>query len=222
MPLEVGTIPRTKSRLELPKQPTLDFELALWAQGVDWVAGLDEAGRGAWCGPVCAGAVTLPQDLAVLQRLSGVRDSKQMSVKARSVWAERIRSEAVGWGVGFASNEEIDAIGILPATRLAMERALAGCDIRPEHLLIDAVRLPGVATPQTSLVKGDVRVLSIAAASVLAKTARDAVMIELDGLYPGYGFARHKGYGTKIHQEALLRLGPCAVHRRSFAPLRRM
>jgi ribonuclease HII len=213
---------RPKTRLELPKQPTLEFELALWARGVEWVAGLDEAGRGAWSGPVCAGAVTLPHDPAVLERLSGVRDSKQMSRKARDVWAGRIRAEAMGWGVGFASNEEIDALGILPATRLAMERALVQCEtgVNPQHLLIDAVRLPGVAIAQTALIKGDARVLSIAAASVLAKTARAQVMTELDALYPGYGFALHKGYGTKTHQEALLRLGPCAAHRRSFAPVR--
>ena len=184
--------------------------------------GIDEAGRGAWAGPVCAGAVLLPCDPAILQRLRGVRDSKQMSAKARGEWAEDIRAEALGWGVGFASNGEIDAVGIVPATRLAMQRALAQCELAPAHLLIDAVRLPGVKIPQTALIKGDARVLSIAAASVLAKTARDLVMIALDEEYPGYGFARHKGYGTAVHQEALGRLGPCGAHRRSFAPVRKV
>jgi ribonuclease HII len=211
-----------KLPLELPRNPTLDFELALWAQGIAPAAGIDEAGRGAWAGPVCAGAVLLPCDAAILQRLHGVRDSKQMSAKARGDWAGRIQAEALGWGVGFASNLEIDAIGIVPATRLAMQRALEQCALLPAHLLIDAVRLPGLAIPQTALVKGDARVLSIAAASVLAKTARDRVMAALDEEYPGYGFARHKGYGTAAHQEALLRLGPCAEHRRSFAPVAKM
>jgi ribonuclease HII len=145
-----------------------------------------------------------------------------MSAKARGEWVEVIRAEALSWGVGFATNGEIDAIGIVPATRLAMQRALAQCELAPVHLLIDAVRLPGVMIPQTALVKGDARVLSIAAASVLAKTARDRVMVALDEEYPGYGFARHKGYGTAVHQEALGRLGPCGAHRRSFAPVARI
>ena len=163
-----------------------------------------------------------PATLAILERLRGVRDLKQMSAKARGEWAEVIRAEALGWGVGFATNGEIDEIGIVPATRLAMQRALAQCEPAPAHLLIDAVRLPGVMIPQTALVKGDAQVLSIAAASVLAKTARDRVMVALDEEYPGYGFARHKGYGTVAHQEALGRLGPCGAHRRSFAPVARI
>jgi ribonuclease HII len=124
--------------------------------------------------------------------------------------------------VGFATQAEIDEIGILPATRLAMQRALAQLAPAPEHLLIDAVRLPAVTLPQTVLIKGDVRSLSIAASSVLAKTARDALLVAWDEEYPVYGFARHKGYGTVLHQSALQKQGPCPLHRRSFAPIREL
>jgi len=205
---------------EIPASPTLDFELALWQRGFLAIAGLDEAGRGAWAGPVSAGAVILPPDRALLARLEGVRDSKQMTPRARDVQARRIQAEALAWGVGFATHEEIDSLGIIAATRLAMRRALAACALPAVHLLLDAIRLPDVLLPQTDLIKGDARSLSIAAASVLAKTARDERMRELDGLYPGYDFARHKGYGTRLHQAALQSSGPCAVHRRSFAPVR--
>lgn len=205
---------------ELPPSPDLTFEQRLWAQGLRAVAGLDEAGRGAWAGPVCAGAAILPADAGVQTRLAGVRDSKQMAAPARETWAERIRAEALAWGVGFATREEIDALGIVPATRLAMRRALERCACAPAHLLIDALALPEIDLPQTALIKGDARSLSIAAASVLAKTSRDAWMGELETQFPGYGFARHKGYGTAAHQAALHALGPCPAHRMSFAPLR--
>lgn len=200
--------------------PDLSQESALWAAGVVRAAGLDEAGRGAWAGPVSAAAVILPPDPAVLERLKGVRDSKQMTARQRGEWAERIRQEAAAWGVGFASAEEIDAQGILPATRLAMQRALAALCIPPQHLLIDAVRLRSVPLPQTCLIRGDATCLSIAAASVLAKTARDALLTALEAEFPGYGFAQHKGYGTALHQTALRTLGPCPQHRRSYAPVR--
>ena len=203
--------------------PDLSFELSLWQRGLTAVAGLDEAGRGAWAGPVAAAAVVLPPEPGIAERLCGVRDSKQMTPLARRRWAGIVRENAVAWGVGFASNLEIDNLGILLATRLAMQRALEGCAAAgPAHLLIDALRLPGIPLPQTALIKGDARVLSIAAASVLAKTARDALLEELDSVYPGYGFARHKGYGTAAHQAALESLGPCLIHRFSFAPVRRL
>jgi ribonuclease HII len=202
----------------MPTTPTLFLETPLWQSGVLRVAGVDEAGRGAWAGPVSAGAVVLPPDPAIAQRLHGVRDSKQMTAAQRERWAEEIRSAAAGWGVGFASHEEIDCLGILPATRLAMRRALEAIPGGAGHLLIDAVRLP-LPTPQTNLVHGDALCLSIAAASVLAKTARDALLVTLEQEYPGYGFARHKGYGTAQHQAALARLGPCPLHRRSYAPI---
>lgn len=206
---------------EIPPAPDLRFESVLWAAGVTRVAGLDEAGRGAWAGPVSAGAVILPPDPEIRQRLSKVRDSKQMRPAERAYWAEIIKAQALAWGVGFASHLEIDAWGIVPATRAAMARALQNLVVAPRHLLIDALRLPEIDLPQTPLIKGDARSLSIAAASVLAKTARDALMVQLDEQYPDYGFARHKGYGTAMHRAALESNGPCAIHRMSFAPLKK-
>lgn len=201
--------------------PTLEFESALWQAGAGALAGLDEAGCGAWAGPVAAAAVILPPEPAMMVILAGVRDSKQMTPLQRMLRAEQIRKAALAWAVGLATNAEIDLMGILPATRLAMERALAGLGVPAGHLLIDAVHLPEVETPQTILIKGDQRSLSIAAASVLAKTARDGLMIGMEGDYPGYGFAQHKGYGTRLHREALQRMGACAQHRFSFAPVKR-
>lgn len=200
--------------------PDLSFELSLWSAGIQHIAGLDEAGRGAWAGPVAAGAVILPADPTIIRQLSGVRDSKQMIASQRTFWAEKIKSLTLCWSVGLASSIEIDKLGILPATRLAMTRALSKLVPTPEHLLIDAVKLPEIAIPQGILIKGDARSLSIAAASVLAKTARDALMIELDIIYPAYGFARNKAYGTAFHRAALNQSGPCPEHRFSYAPIR--
>jgi ribonuclease HII len=181
------------------------------------VAGIDEAGRGALAGPVSAAAVILPPETSVLCKLKGVRDSKQMTPAARQAAREMILEHALSWGVGYASAAEIDQVGIVPATRLAAWRALERLSLPPAHLLLDYLFLPDVALPQTALIKGDCRSLSIAAASVLAKTARDVLLCELDSTYPGYGFAAHKGYGTQAHRNALQRLGPCPAHRRSFS-----
>lgn len=203
--------------LHLPAAPTLEFEQELWAQGLDLVAGIDEAGRGALAGPVAAAAVILPRDPAIAAELSGVRDSKEMTPAQRTAWAGRIKAQAAAWGVGMASHAEIDELGILPATYLAARRALAALALKPQHLLLDFITIPGESVPQTGLVKGDARCLSIAAASVLAKTSRDAWMCSLDREYPAYGFAAHKGYGTLAHRQALARLGPCPFHRVSFS-----
>ncbi len=151
--------------------------------------------------------------------LAGVRDSKQMTAEQRATARERIIQHAVAWGVGLASSQEIDQLGILPATRLAACRALEAMSTPAAHLLLDYLELPGIAIPQTALVKGDCRSLSIAAASILAKTSRDAVLSELAQAYPGYGFAGHKGYGTQAHREAIRRLGACPVHRHTFSLL---
>ncbi len=183
------------------------------------VAGIDEAGRGALAGPVYAAAVILPaahNDLT--QALAGVNDSKKMTRAAREHWADSLPQIVVAWAVARASAEEIDRLGIAAATRLAAQRAVESLVVAPDHLLLDYLRLP-LQIPQTSLVKGDARSLSIAAASILAKTARDACLRALDTEYPGYGFAAHKGYGTPQHLTALQTLGPSPVHRRSFAPL---
>jgi ribonuclease HII len=200
----------------------LSLERQLWNSGCRLVGGLDEAGRGAWAGPVFAAVVILPVGYDGEQFLAGVRDSKQMTPRQREHWAEKIKQTAEYWGVGAASSQEIDEMGIVPATRLAMQRALQASGVTPLHLLIDALRLPMLNIPQTALIRGDQQSLSIAAASVLAKTARDAWMQAQEDHFPGYGFAAHKGYGTARHLAALERLGACPLHRRSFAPLKRL
>lgn len=206
----------------MPQQPDLSFEQALWQTGIRRLAGVDEAGRGALAGPVFAAAVILPDTLDCLGLLSGVRDSKQMTARQRDFWANQIKTTALSWGVGCAEAEEIDRLGILPATRLAVRRAVETLQPSPEHLLLDYLKLSEYGARQTSLVKGDARCLSIAAASVLAKTARDAQMLAYHRQYPAYGFARHKGYGTQEHLNALAQSGPCPIHRRSFAPVARL
>ena len=200
--------------------PTLEFEEALWKQGFLKAAGIDEAGRGAWAGPVSAGAVILPADPTVLERLNGVRDSKLMTPEEREQMFDVIISNAAAWAVGEASNEEIDRLGILNATKTAMKRAVNGLGMVPDHLLIDYVRLHDVTIPQTGIKHGDMLSLSIACASVLAKVTRDRYMRTAAAeQYPQYGFDQHKGYGTKLHQEMLKKFGPCPIHRRSFRPL---
>ena len=201
-------------------QPDLHYEISFWQAGQLHICGIDEAGRGALAGAVFAAAVILPADIQVLQYLSGVRDSKQMTPAQREHWERIIKDTALAWGVGKATNQEIDAIGILPSTRLAMQHAVEALQVIPSHLLIDAVILRQAEIPQTALIKGDVHCLSIACASVLAKTARDREMTELDVQYPPYGFARHKGYGTLQHRTALKRNGACPLHRMSYEPVR--
>jgi ribonuclease HII len=179
---------------------------------------VDEAGRGAWAGPVCAAVVILPWKEPYLSaELSGVRDSKQMTPRQRLHWCAEIQSRALDWGVGFTNAEEIDQMGIVPATRLAVIRALETITIMPEHLLIDYLKLPESNLPQTPIIKGDAKCLSIAAASVLAKVTRDSLMFAFDGQYSGYSFSKHKGYGTAQHQQAIRQNGLCAIHRKSFA-----
>jgi ribonuclease HII len=198
--------------------PDTFFESKLWKSGLLHIAGLDEAGRGALAGPVAVGAVILPKNKALLSRtLAGVRDSKQMTPLERETLAPRIKKIALTWSVGFASAEEIDSQGIVCATRLAALRALDGLTLAPHYLLTDfRLELPQLDISQTALVKGDALCLSIAAASVLAKTTRDELMCELDQSYQGYGLGKHKGYGTQSHRSALERLGLSAIHRRSF------
>lgn len=204
----------------LPEAPDLQLEKALWAQGVRCIAGIDEAGRGALAGPVVAAAVALPVDPKLGERLDGVHDSKQMTARQRTTWMEELKEIALGWGVGLASAQDIDAIGILPATRLAAMRALEQIELPIEHLLIDHLLLPEHPTPQSALTKGDARSLSIACASIIAKVTRDRYLEALDEEYPAYGFASHKGYGTASHLAALRQQGASPVHRHSFAPLR--
>jgi len=197
--------------------PDLSFEKKLWL-AYKYVAGLDEAGRGALAGPVCVGAVILPAANPLLMRtLNGVRDSKQLTPRKRDQLAPRIKEIVRAWGIGFASADEIDALGIVPATRLAASRALETMLLFPDFLLTDfRLELPELDVPQTALVKGDQRSLSIASASILAKTARDELMIKLDAQYPQYGLARHKGYGTLVHRRMIAKLGFSPIHRKSF------
>lgn len=211
---------KTREVFEIPPNPNLNHEQSLWSDGIKRIAGIDEAGRGAWAGTVVAAAVIFPVNIELELTLFGVRDSKQLNSQQRTYWAEVIKSQALAWGVGFADHAEIDQFGILPATRLAMQRALAELPDLADHLLIDAVQLPKVNQPQTALIKGDQRSLSIAAASILAKTSRDEWMRQQDTIFPLYGFAHNKGYGTRYHQQALQQHGPCAIHRMSYRPLR--
>lgn len=200
----------------LPDFPDLSFELALWEQKITRLGGVDEAGRGALAGPVAAAVVILPADPDIGLKLHGVRDSKQMTVSQRETWEWVIKASCLAWGVGFASAGEIDAIGILPATRLAVFRAVETLDQAPQHLITDYLLLPDLEIPQTSLVKGDRRSLSVACASVLAKTSRDACMRVEDGRYPAYHLAQHKGYGTRAHRNAILEHGLSPLHRVTF------
>jgi ribonuclease HII len=200
--------------------PGLAFEQELWAAGHCLLAGLDEAGRGAWAGPVVAAAVVLPPNPACLTSLLGqVDDSKRLSPIQREHLAGSIRACALSVGVGSVPADEIDRIGILPATRLAMLQALASLTVQPDFLLLDYLTLPAVRIPQRGITHGDALSVSIAAASIIAKTTRDHWMAAQDANYQGYGFAQHKGYGTAAHQAALQRLGPCLLHRFSFRPL---
>ena len=200
--------------------PTTRFEQELLAQGYPFVAGLDEVGRGPLAGPVVAAAVILPPG-PKHPTLAGARDSKQLSARQRERLDTAIRAVAIAVGLGEASVDEIDTFGILSATRLAMARAVAALPVRPSFALIDGRGLELRDLPSRCIVKGDALCLSIAAASIVAKVARDSQMREMDAIYPGYGFARHKGYGTAAHMERLAALGPSPVHRMSFAPVRR-
>ena len=196
--------------------PTLALETLLIESSGGPVCGVDEAGRGPWAGPVSAGAVILnPDDLP-----AGIDDSKALTHARREALEIEIKARALAWGVGFASVEEIAELNILHATGLAMCRAIEALAIQPVAALVDGnygFKLP--CAVQT-VIKGDSLSLSIAAASILAKTARDRLMVELDEQYPGYGFAGHKGYNAPIHSAALKELGPCPAHRRSWAPIR--
>jgi ribonuclease HII len=198
------------------RRPTLRRERSLWAQGVRWVAGLDEVGRGPLAGPVVAAAVIFPPG----QRgIRGLRDSKQLSARQRERLGATIRRAAAAWGLAAASVREIDRLDIRRATILAFQRALARLPLRPDYLLLDGLELPELGAPHEALVDGDARCCSIAAASVLAKLARDRLMVRLARHYPEFGWDHNKGYATAEHLAALERVGPSPHHRRSFKPV---
>ena len=195
----------------------LRFEIDLWEQGFDLIAGVDEAGMAPLAGPVVAGAVILPRNY----KLKGLNDSKQiLDIAVRDELAQQIKADAVGWSVGIAEVDEIDTINIYHAGLLAMRRAVEGLRSQPDFILVDARRIPHCSTPQRGIIKGDTLSASIAAASIIAKTTRDAIMTELDFILPGYNFATHKGYPTPEHCRCLKELGATAIHRRSFARVR--
>jgi ribonuclease HII len=194
----------------------LRFEVELWEAGHLHVAGVDEAGMAPLAGPVVAAAVVLPKSY----RLRGLDDSKVLDTETRQRMAVEVKRDALAWAVGLAEVEEIDRLNIYHAGLLAMRRALLGLSVLPTFVLVDARRIPECPVPQRGIVHGDSLSLSIAAASVVAKTTRDALMVGFDVEYPGYGFAAHKGYATQQHETALRSLGACPIHRRSFTPVR--
>lgn len=192
------------------------YEQELYDQGVTYIAGIDEAGRGPIAGPVVAAAVILPRDFFV----PWVDDSKRLRPILREELSVEIKRHALAWAVGIVSELCLDQINILEATKLAMITAVNNLSIQAQHLIIDAVKLPELNIPQTPLIKGDSLSQSVACASILAKVERDAIMEGYDELFPGYGFTKHKGYATREHVEALFRLGPCPQHRTSFEPVK--
>ncbi len=200
-----------KERLRL----LFEYRLALFKKGYQLVAGVDEVGMGPLAGPVVAAAVILPDEV----NLSGLNDSKVLSSKRREELAEKIREQAVSYAFGKASSSEIDRVNIFQAGLLAMSRAVTGLSVSPDYVLVDARSIPNLPVPQTSLVKGDSKDGSIAAASILAKVERDGLMRALDRRFPSFGFAKHKGYPTAQHLGALRKYGPCDEHRRSFGPV---
>ncbi len=203
--------PRAARRLET----LLTRERELWASGLSRIAGVDEAGVGPLAGPVVAAAVIFPPGFG----LPGVDDSKKLTPERRATLAVAIRESALAFAVGLVEPEEIDRINVYQATLAAMGRAVFGLAIKPQHVLVDARRIPGCDLPQEAIIRGDAHCHAIAAASILAKTTRDALMRRYDDEFPGYGFADHKGYPTDAHRDAIRRLGPCVIHRLSFTLL---
>ena len=189
-----------------------NYEQDALDKGFRFIAGVDEVGRGPLAGPVAAAAVILPVGIF----LPGLNDSKKLSPAKRDSLFRDITKQAVSWSVGMASVEEIDSLNILQASLMAMQRAISGLQKCPDYILVDAVRVPGINIPQLPIIKGDGKSVSIAAASIVAKVTRDRMMEELEELYPGYGFAGHKGYGTPEHLEALRTFGTCNLHRKTF------
>ena len=194
----------------------LKFESELWEQGFELIAGVDEAGVGPLAGPVVAGAAILPKSY----KLRELNDSKKLDETTRDQLAEQIKTDALAWAIGIAEVEEIDQLNIYHASLLAMRRAVQALHIQPDFVLVDARKIPDLSVPQRGIVRGDSLSASIAAASILAKTARDRMMVEFDQQFPGYGLAGHKGYSTPEHFAALKRLGASPIHRRSFRPVR--
>lgn len=192
------------------------FNDAMLEESADLIAGVDEAGRGPLAGPVVAAAVILDP----MRPIDGLRDSKKLTEASRERLAAEIKERALDWSVTHATVEEIDELNILQATMLAMKRAISGLTVRPSLVLVDGNRVPRIDLPVNAIIQGDDKIAAISAASIIAKTTRDHWLVELDERYPEYGFAKHKGYGTKEHLEALAKYGPLPVHRKSFGPVK--
>lgn len=192
--------------------PELTYETALWNQGIQWIAGIDEAGRGPLAGPVVAAAVIFPPYFFLPQ----IDDSKKLRPEIREMCYERIVQSAMTFGIGIVDVSEIDQLNIREASFKAMRNAIENLSVLPQHLLVDGFSIPGLTIPQTAVIKGDQKCFTIAAASIIAKVTRDRLMLKYDKLYPMYGFAKHKGYGTREHVQAILKYGLCEIHRRSF------
>ncbi|MBD9051895.1 ribonuclease HII [Ruminococcus sp.] len=190
----------------------LEFEKEALAKGYKSVCGVDEAGRGPLAGPVCAAAVILPEGVII----DGVNDSKKLSEKKRESLFDVIREQALSYSIAYATVDEIEEINILNATMLAMRRAIDGLDIKADYAMIDGNKIPPIDIDAVCIVKGDAKSMSIACASILAKVSRDRLLYKYAEEYPMYGFDKHKGYGTKVHREAILKYGPCPYHRKSF------
>lgn len=190
----------------------LEFEKEALAKGYKSVCGVDEAGRGPLAGPVCAAAVILPEGVII----DGVNDSKKLSEKKRDSLFDVIREQALSYSIAYATVDEIEEINILNATMLAMRRAIDGLDIKADYAMIDGNKIPPLDIDAECIVKGDAKSMSIACASILAKVSRDRLLYKYAEEYPMYGFDKHKGYGTKVHREAILKYGPCPYHRKSF------
>ncbi|MDV2685410.1 ribonuclease HII [Alkalihalophilus lindianensis] len=203
-----------QEKLTMMHEEMLTYEREGWGKGYTHIAGLDEVGRGPLAGPVVSAAVILPQSV----NLPGLTDSKKLSKEKREYFFEEIKSQAIAHEIMFVPADEIDKVNIYEATKLAMQRAIDQLDIKPDYLLLDAMKLEN-QLPQVSLIKGDQKSLTIAASSVLAKVARDRYMEALEGEFPGYGFDRHVGYGTPVHLDAMKRLGITKEHRKSFKPV---
>jgi len=199
--------------------PTLELETTLKETGIKLVAGVDEAGRGAWAGPIVAAAVILPE--AMPDNL-GINDSKQLTPAQRDELFVKIQELAVAVGVGVVEVDEIDRLGVAQATYVGMARAVEGLQPKPEFILVDGFKVNFKGAPSSGIIGGDAKVISIAAASIMAKVARDRLMVELHNKYPRFGFAIHKGYGTALHQERIVKHGVCPAHRKSFAPVKIM
>ena len=191
------------------------FERALYQRGYQRIAGVDEAGRGPLAGPVVASAVILPLDCAIV----GIMDSKQLTAKQRDVLFDEIREAAVSIGISYMDSKTIDQVNILQATMQAMRESIEQIDPSPDYVIVDGTHIPAVSIPTKAIPKGDSLSQSVAAASIIAKVTRDRLMIELDKVYPQYGFRQHKGYGTDQHRQALIQFGPCPIHRRTFRPV---